>query len=172
MAFGVIFRSNLAFTMRAHNEIGKQALFAAAEVVRKQAIKNAQRGMTSGAYVGQSDTPLYQNIWKVVALGRGTARTDNRLSTQGNSGKKIDKGIAYVGTQVKHGAYWEEGHYNVHLKRYIRVLWLTHAFRSTAAEQQKKAEQAAERAARRFGKMGLERLAGLTPIGSLRSTIG
>lgn len=172
MAFGVVFRSNLAFVMRAHNEIGKQALFAAAEVVRSEAVRTARKGMTSGKYVGNTSPPLYQNIWKEVRLGKSIVSTGNRISTQGNSGTKVDKGIAYIGTPAKYGAYWEEGHKNRFIGHYVRVPWLTHAFKKTAAKQQKAATKAADRAARRFGKMGLERLVGLTPIGSLRSTIG
>lgn len=151
MAFGVLFRSNLAFTITAVNQIGRASIKAAANVVREKAVQNARRGMTSGQFV----TPhLANNIF---------------VHIESND-------LAFVGTPVEHGKFWEEGHTNLFIDpsggTFVRVPWLTHAVKSTLSRQQKAAGKASDQAANKFAKLAAGRLLGLTPIGPLQSTIG
>lgn len=153
-----IFRSNIAFAIMSQKRIAKAILTAAAEVVRVEAERKARAGMLGGEFV----TPeLGEHVYKDVT--------------------RDEKGlVAYIGTPIVHGKYWEEGHKNIFIGRrlgkpegvYIRVPWLTNAKDQTKKAQVKAANKAADKAARKFAGEALARIVGLTGISPLRSTVG
>jgi hypothetical protein len=103
----------IMFSFRTHaegliREAMEESLLAAAEIVKKAAEKKALEGMKGGAWVGMSPEPLHENIG--VRL--------NRTFTEPT---------VEIGTHVMHGLYWELGHQNLFLRRYVRNNWLTQA---------------------------------------------
>lgn len=111
-----------------HRRIGKESLRAACIVVQNQARKNARGGFKSGDF---------------VTTGWNTINHDIVESGNGFQG--------FVGTPLRHFAYWELGHKNLFTRQFEQKEWLRPAMMETKSEQQEAATAAARAVVRTAG---------------------
>lgn len=108
---------------RLHKRFAIVALRAAAITVRNEAKRNVRGGFSSGKYVTGR---LFNSIEYVIDYSMFEAK---------------------VGTVVNYGAFWELGHWNPFVRKYLRYRWLAPAFVQTTREQQKNVVTAIRREA-------------------------
>jgi len=167
MAFTTIFRSNSVFAATALFNMGRAALKAQTKVIQKEAIRRTKDGVFAGSGFGPAKTPNTGELSKNIFID---IKPDKEASP---SITNIVKGLeAFIGTPIKHGFFWEKGHFNIFLNRHIRIKWLKASFDSTKGRQNKAALKAARKEWDKFSRRAFGRAVGLTGISPFRSTVG